>query len=454
MLDFLHRKKAQDVESKKGWVAPSVGRGWWFTVREPFTGAWQKNQEKYFATIFNYPTLYACINRIVSDIGKLPFVVCRRGRGGVWERDDASSVHRILRSPNHYQTEAQFRELWILSKLLCGNAYILIGRDSSGAIESLHVLDWRHVYPMVTESGQVFYQLYTDKLNGVKLSDDYPYGNLVVPASEIVHDRMNCIFHPLIGVPPLAATYLPAMKNFKIIHSTDELFGAGQLGGILTAPAGISEDDADYITKYWQNTFGDERGKVAVLGADMKFTNFAQKASDYQMVEQLKYSDEQICQPFGVPLYKIGLGTMPSGSSLYESEQIYFGQALQAHVYAMEILLNLAFKMRDSERIHLDTQVMIRLDETKRAEVEAKLVGGMVKTPNESRQDFNLPPIAGGDTLWGQHQDYPLGMLADRASWDSSMVQQTNAATVSTNEMGEDVTWKAIQALQKEYEAW
>jgi hypothetical protein len=57
----------------------------------------------------------------------------------------------------------------------------------------------------------------------------------------------------------------------------------------------------------------------------------------------------------------------------------------------------------------------------KQAEVETALVGGKIKTPDEGRKRFNLAPTSGGDTLWGQQQDYPLGMLADRAEWDPNM---------------------------------
>ena len=42
----------------------------------------------------------------------------------------------------------------------------------------------------------------------------------------------------------------------------------------------------------------------------------------------------------------------------------------------------------------------------------------MIKTPDEGRARFNLAPTGGGNTLWGQHQDYPLGMLSKRTDLD------------------------------------
>lgn len=47
----------------------------------------------------------------------------------------------------------------------------------------------------------------------------------------------------------------------------------------------------------------------------------------------------------------------------------------------------------------------------KRADVETKLVGGGIKTPNEARAPFNLSPLVGGDTVYMQQQDYPLDQV-------------------------------------------
>ena len=54
------------------------------------------------------------------------------------------------------------------------------------------------------------------------------------------------------------------------------------------------------------------------------------------------------------------------------------------------------------------------MDQGKQAEVESKLVSAKIKKPDEARRVFDLAPTAGGDTLWGQHQDYPLGVLVER----------------------------------------
>lgn len=437
------------------------GGGWrngWMRILEPWTGAWQTNTEEKRGDLLTYPTLYACIYRISSDIGKLPFTLRELLASGVTRIVENPAYSPVLRKPNGYQTAGQFREYWSLTKLTNGNAYILKRRDQRGVVVDLYVLDPCRVMPMVSDSGEVWYQLQTDPLN--TLPKDYPAANLIVPASEIMHDRCMTIHHPLIGVPPLAAAYWPALKNMKILRSATEFFANNaQPGGILTAPAGMSEEDAAKVQAYWTSNFtGSNAGRVAIIGADMKFTPFAMKSIDAQMIEQMRYGDEQICQPFGIKPYKVGIGTPPSGWKPYDINAEYYGDALQPHIEHMEALLDEGLKVAKPLGVDLDLSPLLRMDEVALADIHTKLVQGMIETPGEGRLRFNLGPTGGSDTLWGQQQDYPLGMLANRMEWDQSMQPAPEPAPEEPDEEEEALleearsivaTQKAIEAMRK-----
>lgn len=392
----------------------SVGNVWrngWRLISEPFSGAWQQNQEEKRGDLITYPTLYACISRISSDIGKLPFTLRAKEASGVSVEVMNPAYDPVLRKPNGYQTAGQFREYWVLTKLMSGNTYVLKRRDMRGVVVELFILDPEKVMPMVSDAGFVYYQLKTDRLNS--LPDDYPAENLIVPASEIIHDRCMTVHHPLVGVPPLAAAYWPAVKNMKILRSATEFFSNNaQPGGLLTAPAGMSDEDADAVKKYWNENFtGSRSGRVAVIGADMKFTPFAMKSIDAQMVDQMKYSDEQICQPFGVPPFMVGIGQIPSGLGVDGVYQLYYQNALQTHIEHMESLLDDGLKIAKPLGVELDLAPLLRMDEAKRADVANKLVSGAIETPNEARLRFNLAPLEGGDTVYMQQQDFPLDQV-------------------------------------------
>jgi HK97 family phage portal protein len=452
ILGFDIRRATALIKKAPGSLsAVNDWRDGWRRIVEPFTGAWQQNIEESNDTLFQYPTLYACLMRIATDFGKLPFVLKEKSADGIWKDSAPSTAYDpVLRKPNGYQTAQQFREAWSLSKNIQGNAYLLKVRDSRGVVKELYVLDPCRVLPMVSESGQVFYRLQVDNLNKL------PSGsNLTVPASEIIHDRCVTLHHWLIGVPPVSAAYWPALKNLKILKSAAQFFGNNaQPGGILTAPAGMNEDDAAAIKKYWDEQFtGANAGKVSVIGADMKFTSFAMKGADSQLVEQMRYSDEQICQAFGIPPFKIGIGALPAGMTVDGINQLYYSDALQAPIEHAESLLDEGLSISLPKGVEMDLDPLLRMDVGKQAEVETKLVGAKIKTPDEARSRFNLAPIAGGDTLWGQQQDFPLGPLSKRDPPDTKPAAPPAAPAPATVEPADpaaaDETNKAIAALWK-----
>lgn len=431
-------------------VDSGAGRGWQPLVREPFTGAWQRNLEERHESVMTYPTLYACLNRINSDIGKLPFQLKVEGADGIWRVDRANTAYwPVLRKPNGFQTAQQFREAWILSKLSQGNTYVLKGRDERNVVNRLWVLDPNRVQPLVSDSGDVFYQLNYGTGNNL-LPEHYPGDQLIIPASEIIHDRMNCFHHQLIGVPPLCAANWAAVKNLKILKDSTTFFSNGASpGGILTAPAGMSDEDAQAVKDYWNTEFkGANAGNVAVVGADMKFTPFAFKAADSQLVEQMRYSDEQVCQPFGIPPFKIGIGSIPAGMKVDDINQLYYGDALQTHIEAMENLLDEGLGITRPMGVELDLGPLLRMDVGKQADVETKLVSGGIKTPNEGRLPFNLAPLDGGDTVYMQQQDYPLDQVRQNKITPASVPEP--AAPVADDEDGQADDNAEMKRLQQE----
>lgn len=419
----------------------------WRVIHEPYTGAWQKNDELNRGDLTCYPALFACLSLISEDIGTMPFVLKEQGADGIWRPVSNPAYDPVLRKPNGFQTDQQFREQWVLSLLLDGNTYVLKERDARGVVTRLYILDPSRVTPMVSEMGRVFYRIaYTNAQN--LLPQEYGAGEVTVPASEIIHHRINCLHHPLIGIPPLCAAALAAGKNFKILRNSSAFFGNNASpGGLITAPAGLTEEEADAIQAAFNEKYaGENSGKIAVIGADLKFTPFSFKAADSQLVEQLQYSDRQICQPFKVPPYMVGIGEIPAGMKVDEVRTDYYQRALRPIVEGMERLLDEGLGISRPLGVELDESALLRMDLGKQAEVVTKLIGGMTITPNEGRAELGYGPTAGGDTLWGQHQDYPLGTLRDRLPPD----QKPQAASEEERAMvAAAIVQLARQSLKK-----
>src|SRR5690606_8291640 len=152
--------------------------------------------------------------------------------------------------------------------------------------------------------------------------------DILVPASEIIHDRFNCLFHPLVGVSPIFANGVAATQGLRIQNNAANFVGnQSQPGGILTAPGATSDDTAARLKEYWETNFtGEKAGKVAVVGDGLEYKALAISAHDSQLIEQLKWTAEVVCSTYHVPPYKIGVGTMPTYNNIQSLNVEYYSQ--------------------------------------------------------------------------------------------------------------------------------
>jgi HK97 family phage portal protein len=435
---------------KKAYSVPSTGSGGWYpVVREAFAGAWQRNIEVNAAQASTFYAVFACQTLIARDISKLggPNLIGKTS-DGIWEEITNPAFSPVLRKPNSFQTRNQFWEHYILSKLSRGNTYVLKVRDARRVVTALYVLDPMRVWPKIADDGSVFYELDTDELN------DLP-DRLVVPASEIIHDRMNCLFHPLVGIPPIYASGLAATQGLNIQSQSVRLYRNGaNPGGVLTAPDNISDADVERLKTDWEQKFsGDNYGRVAVLGSGLKFEKMALTAVEGQMIEQLKLTAEMVCSTFHVPPFKIGVGAMPSYDNVQALEQVYYSSALQSLLEDAESCLDDGLGLGDKGDMGVEFSLdnLLRMDSVKQAEVESALVAGSIRTPNEGRKKFNLKPLEGGDTVYMQQQNYSLEALAKRDAQEdpfgTAKPPPTPPAPDAANDDAADMAAEAPKAL-------
>jgi HK97 family phage portal protein len=396
-----------------GSLSPPGGGGWFPVVRESYPGAWQQNVEVALTDVLQHPTVYACVTLISSDIAKMPPNLVALDDDGIWMQTESAAFSPVLRKPNRYQTRIAFFKSWLISKLTRGNAYVLKQRDARQVVTALYVLDPTRVTPLIAPDGAVYYELRQDDLSSIP-------DTVVVPASEIIHDTMNTLYHPLVGFGPIYACGLAATLGLKVIGNSAKFFANGsQPSGILTAPGAITDVQAqDYKDRWLAGFTGDNVGRVAVLGAGLTYEPLRQTAVDSQLIDQWKASAEAICAAFHVPAYLAGAAPPPAYNNIEALQQAYYSQCLQELIEAIELLLDdglglgPAFGNRYGVEFDLDT--LLRMDTATMVSTLAASVGAGIDSPNEARLRLNKPPVAGGETPYLQQQYWPLNQLAQR----------------------------------------
>jgi HK97 family phage portal protein len=389
------------------------GSWWWPIIREPFTGAWQRNVELRAESVVTYFAVYACVSLISTDIGKLRLRLMAQDSNGLWTEVNVPAFSPVLRKPNHYQTRAKFVELWMISKLLHGNTYVLKERDQRGVVVRLYILEPTRIKVLVAPDGSIFYELGVDHLSGLSLPAQ-------MPASEIIHDIMVPLFHPLCGISPLLAAALPVSQGLNIQKSSSKFFAnSSQPGGIVSTPEAISDDKAQALKERWEDNFsGDNAGRVAILGYGMKYEPLGIPAEEAQLIEQLKWTAENVCSVFHVPPHMVGIGTAPTYNNIEALNQQYYSQCLQTHIEAIESLLDEGLGLTASGLptygTEFDLDDLLRMDTATKTETTADAVKAGFMSPNEARAKFNLKPTAGGESPYLQIQNYSLEALSKR----------------------------------------
>lgn len=379
-------------------------------IREPFAGGWQRGVTvDPIGSITSFGAVFACISRIATDIAKLePKLTMPDGKIRV-SVPASSPYWEVLKKPNPHQNRIQWLNDWIVGKLLFGNKHQLKVRDARGITYRLHGLDPRRVTPMVTPQGDVYYSLGGDDLNRV------PTG-MVIPASEIIHDRSMTLWHPLIGVSPIYACGMSSTQGIRIQNNSATFFeNMSRPSGLLTAPGTIDDVTAERLKREWQQNYGGANiGNLAVMGDGLKYEPMTIPANDAQLVEQLNWTVEDVARCFSVPLYKINAGAIPTAGNVEALESQYYSGCLQILIESLELCLTEGLEMPAGYRVELDLEGLLRMDSSSQIDSLAKAVGGTIMAPNEARAKRNLPPVTGGDTVYSQQQNFSLEALAKR----------------------------------------
>jgi HK97 family phage portal protein len=390
------------------WVWPSTGGD-----RGP-PGTWQQSayaQNQIDTELVAFSAVYACTSIISCDIAKLPiqvFKIDQKTGGRVVQRTDYYAG--LFRTPNGYQTHADFIQLYVLSYLLQGNAYAYVRRNGRGEITEMHVLDPRFVQPwIVPDTGDVFYRVGTNRLAGLM-------GGAVIPERDIIHHRLPLLpGYPLIGVTPIFAAAASSAVGLKILSNSQKFFSnSSRPAGVLQAPGKVSKETAERLAQDWDNNYSGERfGKTAVLPEGLTWEPLTITAQDAQLIEQLRWSVEDVGRVFRVPPFMLGDITKVTYRNSEQLARAYLTGCLSYHIEALEERFERAFEFPADYEIKFDLSALLRTEIDVRYTAYTQSLNAGWQTINEVRANEGLEPVDGGDEPHLQMQYVPLSKIND-----------------------------------------
>ncbi len=437
-FDRLFRKKSLSSVNSGGWLS---------LFNNGFHANFQQDEEPSREDAAKFYAVTACVSLISKDIGKLG-IQLKQKKEGVLVPVDIPPRFRTLIKPNNFQTWQQFNEQWTSSLLFRGNTYVLKTRDVFGEVCRMVVLNPDLVKPLIDDHGNVFYQLNNDQLAQTESE--------IVPASEIIHDRINAFYHPLVGLTPIMSCGIAAGMGQAIQKSSRKFFGNGSRpGGIIIAPGPISIDKAEEIKAKWNTNYsGDNIGKTALLADGMQYTQLGMTATDAQLIQHLDMSARIVCSAFNVPPFKIHI--VDAGKNPAESSEIYYSDCLQALIESRENLLDDGLELKKfGVEAFFNLDALMRMNPTTQMAYLKEGVGSGLISPNEARQKLGYLPVLGGDSPVMQQQNYSLSALAKRDARDDPFATGTPPPLLTENppENGEKSMYQGVFSAEKQYKS-
>ncbi|ENV79505.1 MULTISPECIES: phage portal protein [Acinetobacter] len=451
IYDWLRGKKSYQSVHNSGQSWNSI------FVAEPYSGAWQENKEITREDMTAFYAVFACVSLISKDIGKMPVLLKKKQQGVLVDALTPKELQRVLQKPNNYQNWQQFNEQWTQSLLLRGNTYVFKMRDVFGELYRLVVLNPDLVTVLVDDQGNVFYQLTNDRLAQTE--------NVIIPASEIIHDRINALYHPLVGLTPIMACSLASEQGISILRNSKNFFANGSKpGGVIEVPGPLDATKAQEVKTKWDaNYSGANVGKTGLLSDGAKYVNISMSAIDSQLIEQLGMSARIVCTAFNVPPFKIGVTDVQGATKVSDLNEIYYSDCLQSYIEARENLLDEGLDLPSyGVEAFLDLDVLIRMDSSSKIAYFKDGISAGIFAPNEARQKLGYLPVKGGESPYLQQQNYNLEALAKRDAKDDPFTKNDSSSNQSDNSLKslykgvfkDDVQYQKGQFITKNGSLW
>jgi len=420
--------------SKVASAAPvSTGRdGWWPIIREPYTGAWQRNESITAQAALGNPSVFGCVSAISADIAKIaPPLLLEADDDGFWTETTNSAYTPVLRTPNRYQTAQQFHEQVVLGLLLHGNAYLLKTRDARGVVDALYALDPARVKVLVAPDGSVYYELQPNDLAGIVPADT----PMIAPAREIIHVRINCFFHQLMGVSPLYAV-AGAVSQAQAIESSSTGFFAngGRSPFALVAPTKLDPLSAERVK---DQAIKFKSSGTMILELGMQIVPMPTSAADTQLIAQLGWTEETIAKCFRYPISLLNSAKQPPYANA-EASQLQYKSCLEPYMVSIANGLTAGLELPLYLKVEFDDTLLSWMDTATRTKAaQTAIVSGM--SPNEVRYTYyGLGPVPGGELPYLQQQNWPVSQLADRTPTPPPVPPTEEAIAATVGDLAEE----------------
>ena len=337
--------------------------------------------------------LYACVQVLSQDLGKVPCVLYRR-KGEGKERATDHPLYKLMhRRPNPAQSPFQFKQMKQWHTCLRGNSYSRIVIAPNGSIERLQPLHPdRMRIEYLAQDGWSYRYKYTQREGGEQI---------FLPG-EVLHMRGLAV-DGIEGLSPLEVERESIGEAIAAqAYSARMLANDARPGGWIKHPGNFkTADDRKKFRESWQEAqTGMNRGKVAVLEYGLEYKELGLNNVDLQFIEGRRLKDVDMARIFRVPPHKIGILDKATHSNIEQQAIEYVTDTMNSWFTNWEEELSYQLLTEEEQEEYFFeflADALMRGDAVMRGQFYMTGIQAGWLTRNEARARENLNPIDGLD---------------------------------------------------------
>ena len=396
-------------------------------------------------------TYFACIKVLSESIGKLPLRLMQSTpNSGVTPLRSHRYYRMLNERPNRFMSASVFWTYMEYCRNHYGNAYALI---------DTHDPEHPQLWPMDPRNMKVWY----DNARLLRDVPDVYYvysdgdGVTTYGSEEILHFKTHQTVDGLVGVSVCEQLANTIQGNIKAQKMVNKMYDSGMTAkAVLQYTGSLKDASVDQLTKGIEAyAKGEMKSKgvenIIPMPLGMTLTPLNLKLADSQFLEVKQYSALQIAAAFGVKPNQVGDYTKNSYASAEAQQLSFLVDTLLFNIKQYEEELSWKL-LTDAEEaaglsVKFNTSVLLRADQETKIRTLSTGVQSFLYTPNEAREQLDLPHKEGGDQLLGNGAAIPVQYAGSQY-----MSGQAAAPAGTTTAREEDKAWiiTAIKAAIQE----
>lgn len=340
--------------------------------------------------------VYICIERLMKSAASVPWVAYVRTGRDKWEPEPDHPLSQLMKQPNPFMSGAQFIEAITSQLYLAGNALIhhITLRGTPVELWPVWELDKIQVVP----SRENFIDRYDYRRDGEPIPL-YP--------EELTHLMFLDPGNPFWGMAPLQAaarvvdTDVEAVRWNKLV-----LQNRAVTDGVFSFPNVLSQEDFETARVQLREQYSgaDNARAPWALGGGAEYHQMSMTPAELDYLESRKFTVEEICAVFGVPLPMVGVYRDATLANIETARRIFWADTVVPFLDGVKDPLNRSITPRFGRRgdleLRYDTSKIEALQEdlTKKIEQLDKLTNrGVPLNVAVQRLGLGIDKVEGGD---------------------------------------------------------